>query len=110
MVRKDGQCSICFETKICSPFYVKTTPNCYNVGKFTDYLVAPDQVMLTTPDPLALHATCAQVAPLSGAREYLDQILEETEEMEVLAQDGTSSKVLHHVLITLNSRAITIDV
>ncbi|KAN0138793.1 hypothetical protein V8E53_003181 [Lactarius tabidus] len=63
---------------------------------FTDYLVAPDQVMLTTPDPLALHATCAQVAPLSGAREYLDQILEETEEMEVLAQDGTSSKVLHH--------------
>jgi hypothetical protein len=99
-------------------FDAQATSDCYKVGKFTDYLVTPDQVVFTTPDPvklplpspdlLALHATCAQVAHLSGAREYLDRIIEEMEELGVLAQDGTSSEVLHHALMTLGSHAISV--
>jgi hypothetical protein len=66
----------------------------------------PDPVKLPLPSPhlLALHAACAQVAHLSGAGEYVDRILEDMEEMCVLAHDGTSSEVLHHALMTLTPR------
>ena len=72
----------------------------------------PDPVKLPLPSPdlLALHAACAQVAHLSGAGEYLDRILEDMEQMDVLAHDGTSSDVLYHALMTLGSRANTIGV
>jgi hypothetical protein len=82
--------------------------------------VIPDQIIFTTPDPvklplpspdlLALHAACAQVAHLSGAGEYVDRILEDMEQIDVLAHDGTSSDVLHHALMTLGSRAVTVGV
>jgi hypothetical protein len=72
-----------------------------------------EQVTFTTPDPvnlplpsprlLALHATCAQVANLSGAKEYLDRVFQEWEEMGALAQDGPSNEVLRVALMTVGS-------
>ncbi|KAF8266448.1 hypothetical protein EI94DRAFT_1830627 [Lactarius quietus] len=90
------------------------TPNCYNVRTtLSPRFFEPRQVTFTTPHPvklplpspelLALHATCAQVAHLSGASEYIDRILEDMEETRVLAHDGTSSEVLHYALTTLSS-------
>jgi len=97
-----------------------TTPHCYNVRTTCDMVSYPKQVMFTTPDPvklplpspdlLGLHAACAQVAHLSGEGEYVDQILEEMEQINVLAHDGTSSDVPHHALMTPGSRTITIGV
>ncbi|KAF8274686.1 hypothetical protein EI94DRAFT_1869560, partial [Lactarius quietus] len=87
---------------------ILTSPNCYNVRKTTRFFLEPDQVVFTTPDPvklplpspdlLTLHATCAQVAHLSGARDYVDRVLEDMEKLGVLEHDGTSSEVLHHAL------------
>lgn len=96
-------------------FEETANPNCYNVRKPETFLLPEDQVTFTTPDPvklplpsprlLALHAACAKVAHLSGAGEYIDRILEETEGICVLAHDGTSSEVLHHALMTLEPQA-----
>ncbi|KAF8274683.1 hypothetical protein EI94DRAFT_1712881 [Lactarius quietus] len=89
------------------------TVNHYNVRTSGLFLLTQDQVTFTTPDPvklplpspdlLALHATCAQIADLSGAGEYVDQILDDMEKIDVLEHNGTSSEVLHHALMTLNS-------
>jgi hypothetical protein len=60
------------------------------------YIVPPlDVVTFTTSDPvllplpspqlLALHAACAQVAHLSGAREFIDKEMKEVEDSEDLA-------------------------
>ena len=69
--------------------------------------VDPDKLPLPSPELLALHAACAKVAHLSGAGEYVDRILEDMEQIDVLAYDGTSSDILRHALITLGSRVIT---
>ena len=52
------------------------------------------------PDPflLALHATCARVARMSGAAEFFDQVEWEAEETRVLASDGSSATLLDHLL------------
>ena len=52
------------------------------------------------PDPryLALHAACAKVAHLSGASEYVDTIFRKTEDMKVLASDGSSGEALLYAL------------
>jgi hypothetical protein len=54
--------------------------------------VTPNQVAFTTPDPvklplpspdlLALHAACVQVAHLSGAREYIDRFRKDMAEID----------------------------
>lgn len=68
----------------------------------------PDPVNLPLPSPhlLALHATCAQVANLSGAKKYLDSVFQDMEEMDVLAEDGSSTEVLHHALMTVGSAGV----
>jgi hypothetical protein len=43
-----------------------------------------------SPELLALHATCCQVAYFSGSVEYIDTVYEDPEETGVLASDGTS--------------------
>lgn len=60
-----------------------------------------DPVKRPLPDPryLKLHTACARVAHLSGAAEYIDQILREEEVTKVLAFDGGSSELLNHVLM-----------
>ena len=56
------------------------------------------------PDPLllALHATCACVAHMSGAAEFFDQVEREVEETRVLASDGSSATLLNHLLSPLS--------
>ncbi|KAF8261702.1 hypothetical protein EI94DRAFT_1605390, partial [Lactarius quietus] len=90
-------------------------PNCYKVQTTlpSHFFKLSDQVTFTTPHPvrlplpspelLAVHVACAQVAHLSGASKYIDHILEDMEETHVLAHDGTSSEVLHHALIAFSS-------
>jgi len=53
------------------------------------------------PDPalLALHAACACVAHMSGAAEVFDMMgLDDTEDIQVLAEDGSTGDVLYHML------------
>ncbi|KAG6375726.1 hypothetical protein JVT61DRAFT_2571 [Boletus reticuloceps] len=52
------------------------------------------------PDPrlLALHATCARVAHMSGAAEFFDKVERDAEEMKVLAFDGSSAPLLSHLI------------
>jgi len=47
---------------------------------------------------LALHAACARVAHYSGVGDYIEKILSDIEEMDVLAGDG-SSEALYHALL-----------
>ncbi|KAJ3837494.1 hypothetical protein F5878DRAFT_622249 [Lentinula raphanica] len=85
------------------------TVNCYRVIAFnkkiqefrTVTLTTPDPVLYPLPDPklLALHATCAKVAHLSGAGEYLDKIDYDEETIGVLATDGGSFEVLNQALL-----------
>lgn len=60
----------------------------------------PDEEHLPVPDPryLALHVACAHVAHLSGASEYIDEVLRDLETTGVLAPHGNSD-VLYHALV-----------
>ncbi|KAG9026895.1 hypothetical protein FRB95_008348 [Tulasnella sp. JGI-2019a] len=67
----------------------------------------PPVVTFTSSDPriplpnarfLKLHAACVKVANLSGASEYIESMLRDVEEIEVLASDGTSADVLEFAL------------
>lgn len=61
-------------------------------------------VTFTTPDPqcfplpspelLALHATCAKVANLSGAAEYLEKFDHDLDHSEVFMPNGDSAELL----------------
>ena len=103
--------------KIQSVFYIcpgtilthlQATENCYKIQTTRPFCLIPlDPVTFTTSDPvlplpspqlLAVHAACAQVAHLSGARKYIDKHSKEMKEMKELAEDGTSSEVLHNAL------------
>lgn len=42
---------------------------------------------------------CARIAHLSGAAEHIQTVLWGMEEIHVLAEDGTSAKVLKHALL-----------
>jgi hypothetical protein len=65
------------------------------VVKFTSkYEEAP----LPEPRLLALHATCARVAHMSGAAEFLDQLRWDAEETRVLAFDGSSARLLSDLM------------
>ena len=60
----------------------------------------PTNHNLPPPDPryLKLHAACAKVAHLSGAGEYIDNVLRDTETTRVLAKDGSSADLLNFKL------------
>lgn len=55
---------------------------------------------LPLPDPryLRMHATCAKVAHLSGAAEYIDVIFRDMEDTRVLATNGSSAELLSYAL------------
>ena len=53
---------------------------------------------LPDPDLIALHATCARVAWMSGAAELFDMLERDAEDMTVLASDGSSAYVLRGLL------------
>ena len=86
-------------------------PNTYKLCAARSYIIDPrwkSTVTFTTPDPvklpvpsrtyLELHAACCRVANLSGAGKYIDTILEELENIQVLSQDGTSEEALQYAL------------
>ena len=52
------------------------------------------------PDPqlLALHATCARVAHMSGAAKFFNQMQWDAEETDVLAFDGSSAGLLSSLI------------
>jgi len=52
------------------------------------------------PDPqlLALHATCARVAHMSGAAEFFNKLEWDAEETRVLAFDGSSAHLLTNLI------------
>ncbi|KAI0351275.1 hypothetical protein OH77DRAFT_1429787 [Trametes cingulata] len=56
------------------------------------------ELPLPSPKYLRIHAACCRIAHMSGAAEYLDLVLHELEEMQVLACDGTSADVLSFAL------------
>jgi hypothetical protein len=55
---------------------------------------------LQPPDPrlLTLHAACARVAHMSGAAEAFNKLERDLEEIKVLAFDGSSARLLDHLL------------
>ena len=55
---------------------------------------------------LALHAACAKVAQYSGVGEYIEKILRDIEEIEILAGDGSSDALYHALLRHVDSLEI----
>ena len=55
---------------------------------------------LELPDPrlLALHVACARVVHMSGAAEAFDELDRDVEDIRVLAFDGSSARLLDHLL------------
>lgn len=50
------------------------------------------------PKLLALHAACARVAHMSGAAEAFDELERDVEDTRVLASDGSSARLLDHLI------------
>jgi hypothetical protein len=92
---------------------LKKEQDCYKVISYRPPPNQPDKVTFETPDHeklalpsadlLSLHATCCQVAHLSGSAEYIDKLFEDAERLDVLANDGTSSDLLHYQLLLLSN-------
>jgi len=68
----------------------------------------PDEVCFTStnpqlelPDPkfIAIHAACCRAAHLSGAAEAVDLLYRDTEKIRVLADDGSSARLLEFALL-----------
>lgn len=83
-------------------------PNIYRVLSWTrcDYrlpktvsFVSRHRIPVPDPRYLALHATCAKVIHRSGMAEILNKILEDLEQTDVLASDGSSANILDHALM-----------
>lgn len=79
---------------------------------YPTYLIQnlPNEVTFTTTDPslplpspnyLALHALCCEVAQMSGAADWLSEIQEDMEETRVLAKDGSMAHLLSVALSAL---------
>ncbi|KAH9935823.1 hypothetical protein B0H21DRAFT_699177 [Amylocystis lapponica] len=89
-----------------------TSENSYNLRSVKPYyvqhisnptaLTTRDDIPLPSPVYLALHATCARVAHLSGAGRYVDRILRDMECIPVLANDGSSAEVLNYALARID--------
>ncbi|KAJ8455917.1 hypothetical protein ONZ45_g18838 [Pleurotus djamor] len=69
-------------------------------GRSLVTFTTPDPVHLPLPsaDLIALHATCAKVACLSGVVEFLCDVERKLEGMSVLESDGSSAKVLRYAI------------
>ncbi|KAJ3731422.1 hypothetical protein DFJ43DRAFT_1132519 [Lentinula guzmanii] len=67
--------------------------------QFIEFTSSYPKLPLPSPDLLALHAICAQVAHLSGAGQYVEQLDRDVEELCVLAADGQSFHTLEHALM-----------
>ena len=81
-----------------------THPSLLNRLKPTVTFTTPDPEKLPVPSEtyLELHAACCRVANLSGASEYIEKILRDMEDIQVLSQDGDSAEVLQYALWPLS--------
>jgi hypothetical protein len=88
---------------------VNGQPNTYEVkggyplvlaGTLPQVTFRSDDITLPPPEPryIALHAACAKVAHRSGAAEYIDMVMSDMEKIVVLAEDGSSARVLARAL------------
>ena len=59
---------------------------------------AHSDLPLPNPVYLSIDAACCRVAHLSGAGEYIEKILEDLEDIQVLAKDGSSARLLSFAL------------
>ncbi|TFK74625.1 hypothetical protein BDN72DRAFT_892975 [Pluteus cervinus] len=59
---------------------------------------------LPSPTYLKVHAACARIARLSGATAQINEILMDMEDIQVLAEDGTSADLLGHAITALDPR------
>ncbi|KAG8741764.1 hypothetical protein FRC10_002431 [Ceratobasidium sp. 414] len=90
---------------------VEGTENEYVVEK-QRYIVSPEvpqhfrfSLVSSNPDLavpnrqyLAIRAACARVLHMSGAARVIDRILDEREDVKVLAKDGSSAELLEYLL------------
>jgi len=67
-----------------------------NLPEFVAFSSSDPALALPSPGLLALHATCAKVAHLSGAAEHVNRVL--VEDTRFLARDGGSGDVLDMIL------------
>ena len=65
---------------------------------FTNHAYPGADIPLPSKKYLSIHATCCQVAWMSGAAEYLDKVVWEQETMEVLSADGSSADVIANAI------------
>ncbi|KAG5635286.1 hypothetical protein H0H81_011824 [Sphagnurus paluster] len=67
----------------------------------------PDPVKFPVPSPiyLAIHATCAKVAHLSGAAACIDKFYRDMEDSTTLDPDGGSADILEHALFELHGQS-----
>ncbi|KAJ3808095.1 hypothetical protein EV368DRAFT_46300 [Lentinula lateritia] len=88
-----------YEIKCLNPFepVLRNLPS-----PFTTFATSEPQLPLPDPALLALHASCAKVAYLSGAGEHIDRVHRDLRRLDVLAEDGGSSDVLFHALYALS--------
>ncbi|KAH7333911.1 hypothetical protein B0J17DRAFT_721147 [Rhizoctonia solani] len=69
-----------------------------DLPRFVTLSSASSELPLPDPRYIAYHAACARVIKLSGAAEHISQVLRNVEETKVLSEDGTSGKLLDHLL------------
>ncbi|CAE6522998.1 unnamed protein product [Rhizoctonia solani] len=75
------------------------------VGKEITFTSTHPELELPDPRFIAIHAACAKTIWSSGTFRYLDRIVQDWEELPVLAEDG-SSHVLFHALHSITPRMI----
>ncbi|GJE94029.1 hypothetical protein PsYK624_101970 [Phanerochaete sordida] len=83
--------NICVSDQLLMPSDIKE-----RTVRFWVHVKDVDEETLPLPDPalLALHAACARAVNMSGAAEYMDKIDCDAEDLQVLAEDGSSSGIL----------------
>jgi hypothetical protein len=62
--------------------------------RFSVHVEDRDDLPLPDPRLLAIHAACARALQMSGAADYLDKCDWDAEDLQVLAEDGSSGAVL----------------
>jgi hypothetical protein len=98
------------------------TPNTYRICSSEEYSRSIRHLPSTVtfkchygnfdlPDPryLKMHAACCRVAHMSGASEYMDDILEDLDkgQTKVLSEDGSGGKILEFALLASKDVRVT---
>ncbi|KAF8965403.1 hypothetical protein BDZ97DRAFT_1998394, partial [Flammula alnicola] len=63
----------------------------------------PVQIPVPSPTYLAIHATCAKVAHLSGAAECIDKLYRDMDDGKTLDPNGASAGTLEHAIFELQA-------